>query len=158
MADNGFNVMENWESNKVGFWDDYFKLGYPFMPTKNGLLKELNDANGGEPVKFTLDWFHRWANIFGDMESSTFHEYLKSFRRSLYNDGVSENIKTSRELHEIYWDIYGYPTPLRANDFCYAFQSDSDLELDENGNHIIVYAPESESFDYQSVGGELMMV
>lgn len=157
MADSGFNVMENWESNTLDYWDEYYKLDYPFMPTKNALLKELNGAGGGEPVKFTLDYFHKWANVFGEFDSSDFHQYLKSFRRSLYNDGVSENIRTSKELHEIYWDIYGYPTPLRCDDFCYSFKSEDDLELDEKGNHVMVYAPDSESFDYQSKGCELML-
>lgn len=136
----GFNASNGYQSTKLHFWDDYFKLGYPFMPTSDGFLSHLHDINGGEPVKFTLDYFHEWANVFGDMQSSTFHEYLKKFRRSLYNDGVSENIHTSRELHEIYWRIFEYPTPLRLDDLSYAIVAEDNIEVDEKDNPVLVYA------------------
>ena len=139
LDDLGFNATIGRESTKLNFWDDYFKLGYPFMPTSDGFLSHLHSLNNGEPLRFSLDYFHDWANVFGDMQSSTFHEYLKPFRRSLYNDGVSENIHTSRELHEIYWRIMEYPTPLQLNDLSYALTEEDCMEVDEKDNPILVY-------------------
>ena len=145
MLDNmGFNVLSSNRSTKLHFWDDFFKLGYPFMPTLDGFISHCVDKSNDDPIRFTFDYFHKWANIFGDFESSQFHEYLKPFRRTLYKNGISENIKTSKEVHELYWDILDYPTPLRCDDMSYSFisleESKEEAEFDSEGRPILVVA------------------
>jgi DNA repair photolyase len=115
----GFNPMTNMVSMNGHYWDDYFKLGYPFYPTIEAFCDHLDAKAGGrdKPIRFSLGYFHQWADIFEGFESSQFHDYLKEFRRSVFRAGLNENISSSAEVHELYWNTLDFITPLSSGDF-----------------------------------------
>lgn len=143
MADIGINCFYGISSTMGHFWDAYFDLGFPFMPTIEGFIDHLREADNGGPVAFSLDYFDTWANIAPDHQSAQYKEYLNSFGRTVRSNGEVANARTLREVHEFYWRILDYPTPLRHNDICIAVgQDQGETVVETRGGHdLLVWAP-----------------
>ena len=119
------------------FWKPYFDLGYPFFPTLDEWFTRLRAM--GQPVAFTFEAFHEWANVFGDFESSAFKEYLTGIGRSLRNAGDNGNAKTAREVHEYLWRVMEFPTRMRHDDIFIGTQ-DGNIAVDDEDRPLLVYA------------------
>ena len=149
-TDRGVNVFSYSTSMLGNFWEPYFKL-FPdhWMPTLEGLLDALFDKGGGSPVAFTFDWFDSWANVAPELRSSAFKEYLNSFGRSVRNHGEKANADSFRMVHDFYWRIVDFHTPLDCDDFCIAVGEEDGEErtADEGGKDVLIYDYGNEDFD-----------
>lgn len=150
MQEIGINCFYGISSTMGHFWDAYFELGFPFMPTIEGFIDHLAEQDSGGPVAFSLDYFDTWANIAPQHQSAQFKEYLNSFGRTVRSNGEVANARTLREVHEFFWRILDYPTPLRHNDMCIAVSEDAGELVVEthNGNDLMVWSPGSTDVEH----------
>lgn len=113
----GFNVIRMGVSERLGYWDDYFRLGFPFFPTLDAFVRDCDVAAGGRPALVSLDAFDEWASVF-TKSRSVYKEYLVKIGRSVRNKGEStETAKTMYDVHKFLWRVDEYPTPFRVSAF-----------------------------------------
>jgi DNA repair photolyase len=151
-AANGINVLEGAASCQGGFWDDYFKLGFDWFPTMDGLITELKEKSNGKPVAFTYDWFCNWADVWSGIKSSQFKEYLVSFGRTIRNTDGTYKANTMNEAHKYMWQILKYPSRFRHENFGLLMDG-ADVVADGDMD-VLVYQPESSEalgVDYKQV-------
>lgn len=136
----GFITFDGAAGSAPGFWQPYFDLGYPFMPTLDGLFRDLTAQGGGKPVAFGFDAFDAWADTGAPGGYAVHKEYLSGFGRSLRNDGIDQKATSRREVHEWYWRWLDYPTPLRCREMHVAVDGDN-LIVDDEGRPVLVFVP-----------------
>ena len=134
---NGINTLEGATSCQGHFWDDYFKLGFDWFPTLEGMIDELKTSGKGKPIGFTLDWFNNWADVWGEKRSSQFKEYLVSFGRTIRNTDGSYKANTMPEAHKYMWQILKYSSRLRNPHI--SLLMDGDDVLTDKDNDVLVY-------------------
>lgn len=138
----GFNVFLGAAGSTLGFWDDYFRLGFPFQPTIDGLYQALHQAGGGQPVAFTFDAFDAWSDTGAPREKSIYREFLSGYGRSIRNDGLKAEARSLREVHEWEWKFLDYPTRLRNRELCIATdEAAREYAVDDAGRPVLVYVP-----------------
>jgi DNA repair photolyase len=136
----GFNLFNGVSGSESGFWQPYFDLGYPFMPTLDGLFRDLAVQGGGRPVAFSFDAFDAWADTGAPGGASVHKDYLSGFGRSLRNEGEVQKAASRREVHEWYWRLLDYPTPLRVRELHIATAGDN-IVTDDDGRPLMVFLP-----------------
>jgi DNA repair photolyase len=141
----GFNCFDGVAGSARGFWQPYFDLGFPFMPTLDGLFRDLEAQGGGQPVAFSFDAFDRWADTGSPGGYAVHKEYLSGFGRSLRNDGIDQKATTRRQVHEWYWRWLDYPTPLRTRELHVAVanigRDDQQILVDDDDRPIMIFTP-----------------
>lgn len=110
----GFWVFHGNTAQKPDFWKPYFnELGYPFFPTSDGWYSHLEAVGKGKPILFSFEDFDRWCNHPNTKPLSAYKEYLVSIRQNIYRELKAEpTARSYRDVHEFYWDIELYPSPL----------------------------------------------
>ncbi|TAN49057.1 MAG: radical SAM protein [Methylococcaceae bacterium] len=127
LKNSGINVFQHGKATHNGFWDSYFALGYPFYPTADGFFAYLErcEQQAGEPQLFGFRHFDAWASIGLDVQTSAFKEFLKPFRRTIYNaTGQEPKVRTLSEVNRYFYDISAYPTPLAIDNLFLANGTD----------------------------------
>lgn len=138
----GFSVYNCRTSAKHDFWDDYYKLGYPFFPTLDVFCRELHQIGEGKPISFRFDTFDNWADVGAPSDLSIYRDYLQPFARSLRNNNENMRCRSFREVHGFHWRCMEYPTLFRTKQFNVLVGSDDAFVVDEDGRSIMVYIPE----------------
>lgn len=131
---NGINTIRGGVSERLGFWDDYFSLGFPFVPTLDSLAKSakrIADENKGKYMAFGIDEFNEWAD-FGVKDGSKCTAYLCGFGRSIRNTGDKGNAATMEEAHRYMWKAEDFPTIFRHSIFSRIDAGDDCVAADEN--------------------------
>lgn len=137
----GINVFMGHHSRHGGFWEPYFRLGYPQHPTLEGFLDHLRLAGQGQPVAFGFDYFERWANPAPGYRGSACKDYLNSIGRSIRNTGQQANAKSFREVYAWFWRVLDFPSPLEHDDFYLASDGPESIVADQEGRDVMIYAP-----------------
>lgn len=139
----GFNIFEGVAGTKTGFWQPYFDLGYPFMPTLDGLYSRLDELGQSQPVVFDFEAFHAWADTGAPGDRSIYREYLTGYGRSIRNDGIKAEARSLRDVHEWEWRWLDYQTRMRTRELHLAATGlDTDqpeIVVDEAGRPLMVY-------------------
>lgn len=150
----GINVFEHGRSSGKYFWKPYFDLGAAWMPTTDEFFSKLDDLAEGNPLAVTFDNYHQWANqVLPTHQSSQFKDYLVSFGRAIRSNDEKGHAYSFKDVHEYYWRITEYPTPLRSDYLGYLTSEDAIL-LDDQDKEILVYDPccgSDELFDTSQV-------
>ena len=137
----GINVFEHGRSTGKYFWKPYFDLGGAWMPTTDEFFSRLDDVAEGNPLAVSFDVFHQWANqVLPTHESSQFKDYLVSFGRAIRSSGEKGHAYSFSDVHEYYWRITDYPTPLRS-DYLGYLSLDNTILTDDQGRDVYVYDP-----------------
>lgn len=140
--DKGFNLLRGGVSERLGFWDDYFELGFPFFPTLDAFVRDCDARAGGDPLLVTLQGFHDWANVF-DKPRSIYKEYLVKIGRSVRNLGEkTESARSMLDVHRFLWRIEDFNTPFRLNAFARAAH-DGGWAADESGALLLAVSAEA---------------
>lgn len=138
-AKNGINTIRGGVSDNLGFWDEYFSLGFPFVPTLDALVRDcdISAKNSGKLyAMFGIEAFNRWAD-FGMKNGSKCKEYLQPIGRSVRNAGERvEDAKSMAGVHEFLWRRESYPTRLRHSAFAHV-SYDGGWASDEDGRPLI---------------------
>lgn len=141
----GFSVFQNGVGSKLGFWQPYFDLGYSFFPTLDGLFFDLERVGGGKPIVFDFEAFDSWC---GQCEApgnlSIYRDFLQPYGRSLRNAGENMRCRSFRDVHELEWRLFDYPTRLRSDHLCVAVVDDGGERsrlVDDQGRDLLVYVP-----------------
>jgi DNA repair photolyase len=137
----GINVFLGHHSRRGGFWEPYFRLGYPSAPTLEGFLDHLREAGQGQPVAFGFDYFERWANPAPAYRGSACKDYLNGMGRSIRNTGQPATAKTFQEVYAWYWRVLDFPSPLEHDDFYLASEGPQTIVADGQGRDVMIYAP-----------------
>ena len=159
-AELGINSMSGCTSENGGFWDPYFRLGYPKWPTLEGWFDHLRTL--GNSVAFTFDAFHRWADHSAGFQSAQWKDYLSGIGRSIRNVGLVQKAGTLHAVHEFLWRIHEFPTRMIHDDI-YLGTQDGNLAVDSQGRFVLVYAPgqpdnDSGRFDIDACDEEIGLV
>jgi hypothetical protein len=144
MDEIGINVFEHGQSSKGYFWQEYFDIGGAWMPTTDEFLSRLHDISGDMPVAFDFDAFNDWANrVIPDHEASAFKDYLVSFGRTIRSGGEKGLAYSFRDVHEYYWRVNEFATPLRSDFVGTLYDRGNDfIYTDRSGRDILVYDPD----------------
>lgn len=142
----GFSVFDQGRGTKLGFWQPYFDLGFPFFPTLDGLFCELEKYGEGKPVCFDLSVFEAWAGKVQAPDGlSIYRDYLQPYARSLRNKKENMKCRSFSDVHKLEWRVMDYPTRLRSQYLCLAVVKNDaggeDLLVDDNGRELLVYVP-----------------
>lgn len=130
-AEHGINTFRLGLSENGGFWDDYFSLGFPFVPTLDALVRDCTAQAGGQPAMIGLSAFNRWAK-FMDQDRSICKEYLVKFGRSIRNLGEKQEARNMEQVHRFMWRTEDFSTPFRVNAFARVAYEDG-WASDEDG-------------------------
>jgi len=140
----GFNLLRGGISEHLGFWDAYFSLGFPFVPTLDAFVRDCNRHAGGAPVMVSLQGFTDWARVF-EKDRSIYKEFLVKIGRNIRNVGEkTESAKSMHKVHEFLWRLEEFPTIFRSNAFARVAYQDGWAGDDEG---IPLLAVSAEGFD-----------
>lgn len=144
-----FNVFDYKVGSKGNFWQPYFDLGYPFMPTLDGFISHLREK--GESVVFDFAYFDKWAGIGIEKRGGLFSQYLNSFGRSIRNNKEDGKARCFTEVHEWLWRILDYPTTLRHDYFSIGVEYDGDevvVITDGKDRPLLVYNEQNKEITF----------
>lgn len=148
----GFNLVSGGVSEQLGFWDNYFALGFPFVPTLDALVRDCDAMAEGGILGIEKSHFDAWADLGLKGQRSIWKEYCASFGRSVRNAGEKiEVVKSQADVHSMYWRIEDYPTKFRHP--CFArIEVDDAVAVDKTGAEYMAVA--REPFDAYYVQAE----
>lgn len=131
--DAGMNLFCGGVSERLGFWDSYFKdCGFPFVPTLDAWLRDCAKASGGKPLATSLDAFNEWADLELP-KRAVWKEFLNPIGRSIRNLGEKvEEAKCQADVHRFLWRIEDFPTTLERVEFA-RITKDGGICCDEQG-------------------------
>jgi DNA repair photolyase len=122
----GFNLFSGGVSNKLGFWDEWFdRLGYPWSPTLDALVRDCDLAAGGQPLAIDLAEFNEWADIGLTRPRAIWKEFLNGFGRSVRNTGEDTRAHTQAEANAFIWRFDEFPTRFRHACFARVLYDDA---------------------------------
>lgn len=143
----GFRIFEAGSCDKPGFWNDYFQLGFPFYPTADSFFEHLTEVGGGDAVLFDYDYFSAWADIGCGNETTAFKDFIRPFRRRIYNQtGQEPRIVNYEQVNRVFFDVLSHNnSPLMREEIYFATAGRADdpaLLVDERGLANLVFHPD----------------
>ena len=127
----GFNLLRGGVSHDLGFWDAYFDLGFPFVPTLDAFVRDCAAVSPDKPLLVSLQQFDEWASIGSTTKRALWKDFLVGFGRSMRNAGEKQQAYSQEDVNAVFWRIEDYPTALRHSCFARASYKDG-YAADEN--------------------------
>ena len=107
----GYNLIAGGVSENLGFWDDYFALGFPFAPTLDALVRDCGKV--APVLGIEKKHFDAWSDIGFPQQRAVWKEFVNGFGRSIRNAGErTEIVRSQADVNSFLWRVEDFPTRL----------------------------------------------